>query len=631
MCGIIGGWWAKTTPNDLEIRAKEALRLLKHRGPNDEGWERYADPYGSVALGQTRLSIIDLSSAGHQPMHSPCGRYTLVFNGEIYNYRELRQCLQTLGHRFLSDSDTEVLLIAWKHWGKECLLKLDGMFAFVIYDNSLHTLTCVRDAFGIKPFFFDRGPSSFIFSSEQSALLALRGGRWRANWQRSYDYLVHGDYDSQENTFIEGIKHLMPGHLIEVDLTNWRTYSPQCWWRPSFQQTSQLSFPDAAQAVREQFLKNIRLHLRSDVPLGIALSGGIDSSAILCAIRYLEPDLPLSTFSYIASGSLYSEDAWVDKVNTFVGAKAHKVSASSSELFQDIDSMIQSQGEPFGSTSIYAQYRVFQLAREHGITVTLDGQGADELLAGYDGYPGYRLLSLLEQHEPLAAHNFAKAWSRWPGRTYRSAWMKVADIVLPNSIHTLARKQYGRNFTPSWLKMNLLEDAGISISAPRFKLNSVGKGIRVKEILANSLQLKGLPHLLRHGDRNSMAFSIESRVPFLTTEMAKLLLSLPENYLISNDGETKSIFRAAMKGIVPHEILNRRDKIGFVTPEKAWLSEMSTLARTWLSAGGDIPFMNIQQLLAQFDAITEGKVKFNWQVWRWINLVRWHQLFSVVF
>ncbi len=629
MCGIVGGWWG-TAPADLEGKAKRALLQLKHRGPDDDGYEISSEKNGVVLLGQTRLSIIDLTSAGHQPMLSACGRYVVVFNGEIYNYRELRSELRALGHTFRSDSDTEVLLTAWMHWREECLSKFEGMFAFVVLDKSAGTLTCARDAFGIKPFFYTQGPLSFLFASEQSALLTLRGETPRINWQRSYDYLVHGDYDSNEDTFIYGVNHLMPGHWLEVDLATGKVGQPECWWPQRRSPLAPLTFDQAVEAVRDQFLKNIRLHLRSDVALGVALSGGIDSSATVCAMRYVEPTMDINAFSYIAPDKRISEEQWVDKVVLDMSCKVHKVTATGEELLRDLDSMILAQGEPFGSTSIYAQYRVFQLARQSGVTVTLDGQGADELLAGYSGYPGHRLLSLLEEGRPWAAQKFAAQWSKWPGRSYKLAWMELGKIKLPNGLYAAARRRLGRDFAPRWLRTDLMQEAGINFSEQRPPLDSEYRTRRVTEALSRSLQYRGLPGLLRHGDRNSMAFSVESRVPFLTLPMADLLLSLPEDYLISSSGETKSVFRAAMREIVPDYILDRRDKIGFATPEQHWLLGMGDTLREWLSQSDEISFLDRKALLESFEAIVQGRAQFSWQLWRWVNFVRWQQLTGAV-
>lgn len=625
MCGIAGGFWRNAPPR-LDERMNLALATMRHRGPDDCGQEIFCSPFGAAVLGQTRLSVIDLSSRGHQPMPSEDGSLSIVFNGEVYNYRELREELRSLGHGFRSDCDTEVLLSAWAEWGEECLPRLEGMFAFAVHDRRRNRLTCVRDAFGIKPFFYSADAHRVVFASELRALLTLRDQPHRPDLQRAYEYLVHGDYDSRERTFVQDVHHLLPGSLLEIDLHSGQVTDQKRWWRAGAAQLSCLSFADAVEAVREKFLHSVKLHLRSDVPLGAALSGGIDSSAVVCAIRHVEPDIPIHTFSYIAEGNDLSEEKWVDLVNEVTGAKPHKVKASAGDLARDIDTIVAAQGEPFGSTSIYAQYRVFKLARENNITVTLDGQGADELFAGYHGYPGPRMLSLLENRRYSEMHGFAARWSDWPGRSYRQAWMHLGRSLLGNQTYAYGRKMLGRNFQPDWLKIELLRDAGVSFHEARPSLAAESKGRRLSEQLAHSLQVHGLPSLLRHGDRNSMAFSIESRVPFLTTSMAELALSLPEDYLISGAGETKRVFREAMRGIVPDAILDRRDKIGFATPERNWFMSISPMMREWLEDAAIVPFLDRHVLLNLFDSVIAGKAKFSWQLWRWVNYVRWYRL-----
>lgn len=623
MCGIVGGFWRYASVG-IEKRAAAALDLLSHRGPDDRGLEVLPCVNGTVMLGQRRLSIIDLSSGGHQPAHSADGTLAMVYNGEIYNYRELRDELRACGRVFTTQSDTEVLLAAWAEWGRDCLSRLQGMFAFVIYDSRREVLACVRDAFGIKPLFVHANGDEFLFASEQAALARLRSGAVRPDLQRAYDYLVHGDYDSSQRTFVEGVHHLLPGSLLEVDLRTGRQSGPDFWWRAPVTRISSLSFDQAVEATREQFLQNIRLHLRSDVPLGAALSGGVDSSAVVCAIRHVEPKIDIHTFSFVADNDALSEEKWIDLVNEAVGAKSYKVRAGASDLARDLDRLIETQGEPFGSTSIYAQYLVFQRAKAEGITVTLDGQGADELLAGYDGYPGQRMLSLLEGRNVTAMHRFARASAQWPGRSYRRTWLELGRVVLPDWAYARSRKVMGRDFRPSWLDVDMLERAGVIFGETRTPLSEAHRGRRVIEQLGFSLQDRGLPHLLRHGDRNAMAFSIESRVPFLTVPMAELLLGLPEDYLISDEGESKHVFRAAMRGIVPDAILDRRDKIGFTTPEREWLTALGPIARGWLADAENIPFVRHRNLTAAFDDVMSDRKCFSWQLWRWINYVRWY-------
>lgn len=624
MCGISGGWWLD--PSQAAKRLPLALKKIEHRGPDDMGYEIF--PFGGsvVSLGHTRLSIIDLSIAGHQPMHSHNGRWAIVFNGEIYNYKELRSELQNVGYSFCSDSDTEVLLAAWDQWGADCLQRLVGMFTFVVLDKKNATMTCVRDAFGIKPFFYFSDNGCFVFASELSALKELLPTKPQLNWQRSYDYLVHGDYDSTPDTFYIGVHNLPPGHLLIFNINTGCLSQIERWWRAQTKVRQDWSFNDAVELVREQFLQNIRLHLRSDVPIGAALSGGIDSSAVVCAMRNVEPDMPIHTFSFIAEGVDLSEEGWVDRVNEYVGAIPHKVRVTTKELIGDLDDMIQTQGEPFGSTSIYAQYRVYKLARENGVIVTLDGQGADEMLAGYIGYPGQRLRSLIETGQVSEAWKFWNNWAEWPGRNRILAAKYLVSEMADGGVYEVLRKLDGKHAVPNWINSGPLLENGVILHKPRYRPESQIKGRRVIDELALSLTKRGVASLLRHGDRNSMRFGIESRVPFLTIDLASLLLSMPEEFLISQQGETKHVFRAAMHGIVPDDVLNRRDKIGFATQEKDLLMGMAPTIREWLRQDLRLPFLNQARILEEFEEILVGKRPFTSQVWRWVNFVRWFGL-----
>lgn len=616
MCGILGGLFRDPT-DSLVHTFRNALDKLEHRGPDDRGFEIINTSANQLlALGQTRLSILDLSSAGHQPMTSQDGRVSIIYNGEIYNYKELRQDLQKNGYNFTSETDTEVLLNAFHCWNIDCLDKLTGMFAFCAYDHTEQKIILARDAFGIKPLFYTFNDDHFIFSSEINPVLDLLGSEPKPDLQTAYDYLIHGDYDSTDHTFFDGIMHLRPASYIEYNCKTNKLSSPKKWWLPNIHQNPTISFEEAVHKVKQIFLSNVKLHLRSDVPIGAALSGGVDSSAIVGAMRYLEPEMPIHTFSYIAKGSNKSEEKWIDIVNHSIGAIEHKVIATPDELMSDLDDLIKSQGEPFGTTSIYAQYRVFKLAKEKGITVTLDGQGADELLAGYFGYPAERLLSLIEKLSFINAIKFATRWSRFPDRSFIGIWMLFGKKMLPSSLFRIARKILGKEFTPKWLVQDYLNQANVKIHERRMPLSPNARHRRVFEQLVFSLQSRPLPSLLRHGDRNSMRFSIESRVPFLTTDFADYLYQLPENFLINDNGETKSVFREAMKGIVSDEILSRKDKIGFETNSENWKSYYISTIKEELK-DVTIFFINNNILITKLEFMSER------EVWRILNYIKW--------
>ena len=626
MCGIAGGWW-RNEPVGLEARLRDARNALVHRGPDDRGLVVHRGSEGTVALAHRRLSIIDLSAAGRQPMRSADGRYDIVLNGEIYNYKELREELKNQGRPFTTDTDTEVLLNAWAAWGEACLPRLTGMFAFVVYDGLKGALICARDAFGIKPFYYSLCPEAVAFASELPSLRLLVDSKGGVNLQRAYDYLVFGDYDHREESFFEGINQLMPGHILTMELSRKGTVPEvRRWYWPPVGENRDLSFQQAAEKARELFLKAVRLHMRSDVPLGAALSGGIDSSAIVCAMQRVEPDMPINTFSYVARGVPDDEEPWVDLVTRTTGAVSRKIVLSPSDLARDLDHMIRLQGEPFGGTSIYAQYGVFRLAAEHGIKVTLDGQGGDEMFAGYNGYPAARMGSMLDRRDLLSLAAFTYRWSKWPDRSLPLAGVYLGSVFVPRRLVPLALSLIGRHSKPDWINCDYLRERGVSIG-PALPLDDRPvRGRRLAGEMRTALAVNGLTSLLRHADRNSMCFSMESRVPFLTTELADFVLSLPEDYHVSPRGETKRLLRAAMRGIVPDAILDRRDKIGFATPEKDWLMAMTPMIRSWIHTTGDIPFLDERKLSDAFEAVVEGRTAFTWQVWRWINFARWHEL-----
>lgn len=628
MCGILGQFeTAATTGRSAGEHAKRALAALRHRGPDDQGLEIYPVGAGRLTLGHARLSIIDLSPGGHQPQHSSDGRYAIVFNGEIYNYRELRAELLGKGHAFRTDSDTEVLLAAWQHWGEASLARLVGMFAFVVYDRVDGSLTLVRDAFGIKPLYYHLSDDAFSFASELPALKALVRTPLMLDAQRAYDYLVFGDYDATPGTFFAGVQQLPPGHIVRLALAHGGLSDTRRWWWPSIEERSRVSFADAADTLREMFLDSIRLHLRSDVPLGAALSGGVDSSAVVCAMRQVEPEVPINTFSFIAPGTAIDEERWADVVNRHVGAIPHKVHVSPAELAADLDDMIRAQGEPFGGTSIYAQYRVFRLARERGVVVTLDGQGADELLAGYTGYPDAFVRSLMERGRGRRVPAFLRDWARWPGRGAKRAGLVLGASLTPKWLRGAARRIAGQDATPDWVSEPWLYAQDVVPAFPERAIPSQeGRGRRLVERLRTALTGSGLAALLRHGDRNSMRWSIESRVPFLTPAIAEFLLGLPEEYLLSMHGETKTVFRAAMRGLVPDQILDRREKIGFQTPEQEWLRLLRRDVSGWLEAADGLPLLHADRARHMVDEVFDGRRPFSAVVWRLMNYCRWAQL-----
>jgi len=633
MCGIAGLVLNGKQDNTTLQLIRNFKQSLFHRGPDNSGvFSKNLDINHSKSLHliHQRLSILDLSVAASQPMQSHDGRFCIIFNGEIYNYLELKEELKSKGYIFTSRSDTEVLLNAFIEWGTNALARLMGMFAFCIFDAKTNKLFLARDVFGIKPLYYTFTDQYFAFASEIPPLLKISGLRPQANLAATYSYL-HSNYtDHHPTTLFEGINQLLPSHYLEVSLDSIDDLRPQCFWQINLQNRSELSFEAASLKLRNLFLESIQLHLRSDVALGSALSGGIDSSAIVMAMRTVQGDsLDLHTFSYIPNQIEFSEENWINQINKASNAIAHKVSILPEDLIQDLNQLIATQGEPFGSTSIYAQYRVFQLAKEAGIKVMLDGQGADELLGGYRPYLAARLASLILQSQYNRAFRFLRRASQLSGVSTRYLLARTGGLLLPEQLQLFARYIVGRQSAPPWMNSEW-------VKAHRFtpmplRLNQQSDVLQ--EQLYRATTQVSLPQLLRYEDRNSMAHSIESRVPFLTPDLTEFIFSLPEEYLISSDGISKNIFRHAMRDIVPDTILDRRDKIGFATPEKFWMKQM----RPWFEevlkseTARSIPLLNINQMQIIFSKMIAGQLPLNSCIWRSVNLIRWAEFFNVNF
>jgi len=642
VCGIAGIFRCDRGTLDVAM-VQNISGTLGHRGPDDSGWlgwtgaatvhqARYPEVLQGawLALVHRRLAILDLSDAGWQPMATPDGRYHLVFNGEIYNYRELRLELEKLGYAFRSQSDTEVFLAAYAHWGCRALPRLVGMFAFAILDIQDRTLFLGRDFFGIKPLYYTYWQHGFAFASEITTLLELPGVRRRVNPQRLYHYLRFGLTDHGGETLFAEIAQLPAAHYLSVPLDAPQQRRPVRYWQVDMQQRCDLSFAAAAEKLRELFLDNVRLHLRSDVPVGAALSGGIDSAAIVMAMRHLQgPALPLHTFSYIADDAAVSEEAWVDLLSQTGQTVAHKVRLVPEEVVADLERLIAVQEEPFSSTSIYAQMRVFQLAREAGIKVMLDGQGADELLGGYRPYLAARLASLVRRGQWGEARRFLQCARALPG--VRGSWLlcRAAGLLVPTGLQEAVRRVVGEHLVPPWLHGPWFMQHGV-VPAPIWS----AAGVEIlREHLYQSVVENSLPMLLRYEDRNSMAFAIESRTPFLTPALAEFLFSLPEEYLIASDGTGKAVFRQAMRGMVPDPILERRDKIGFATPELCWLLALQPWADKLFRSemAHRIPALRLAVVQREWQAVLAGQRALHSRVWRWLNLISWAQHFEVSF
>ncbi len=631
MCGIAGLVTTRDDPDALDDLRK-ALARMTHRGPDDEGTLTFPHPPRSgplVALGNRRLRIIDLSEAGHQPMSSADGRFSLVFNGEIYNYRELKAELLREGHRFQSQSDTEVLLHAFVAWGQGALARLEGMFAIALLDRLERRLLLVRDEFGIKPLFYAQTSERLVFASEIGALLEFRGISRRAHPGRVFDYLNGGNSDHGADTLLAGVQQVPPAHLINISLDHPGPAEPERYWAPDVGERRELSFQAAADELRSLFLDSVRLHLRSDVPVGFALSGGLDSSAVLLAARrVLGLDAELHTFSFVPEDPSISEEQYQTVAASSAGAVSHQLRFDPADLARDFEHLVDIQGGPFASPTIYAQHRIFSLARESGIRVMLGGQGADELFAGYRRYVPARIASLVKQGSWLEALRFFRAAGASPGVDRRALALASIGYALPHKLHAAVRRRRRRVNRLDWISQEWFAGMGFAPEAP---WRPRGREA-MKDLLVHTIEQAHLQALMRYEDRNAMAFSIENRVPFLTPRLARFALSLPERFLISPEGEHKAVLRRAMSGLVPEEILTRRDKVGFAVPVVAWLGDLRPWVNATLARAADYPPLVPERLRAHWaTALLRRDLTAAFSVWRAIGFLTWADRFAVRF
>ena len=667
MCGIFGTIGAGITSRG----ALKTSALIRHRGPDDEGFlvaspgslDRYGGPDtpadvladGGVSapgavlaegqalsgaflmLGHRRLSIVDLSPAGHQPMVY-AGRYWMIYNGEVYNYRELRAELEAQGEVFASGTDSEVILAAYARWGPDCLRRFNGMWALAIYDRQEQTLFLARDRFGIKPLYLWNTGEAVHFASEIKAFTAAPDWRPRARMERVLEFLVWNVTDQDESTFFEGVTQLPAGHYCLIALSGLARgeelaaaegLRPVRWYEP--QPGPAVTGEAAARLVREVLEDSVRLRLRADVVVGSCLSGGLDSSAIVCLMsRQLQREDPSAAVKTITARSLdaqFDEGGYARTVIERTGAIATEVTPRPDGLFADLDRLVWHQDEPFVSTSIYAQWTVFKAAAEQGLTVMLDGQGADEIFGGYRGFFGAALAGHIRRGAIGAWLADVRALKSVAGFSpVRSAGYTLA-YLFPGAARAIGKLD-NRSFSDaSWIAQGHRHALGNDPSRRH--------GARVPGVAAMSLaqiRATNLPMLLHWEDRNSMAHSIEARVPFLDYRVVEAGLGLPDAEKVHR-GVGKSVVRRAMEGIVPDAVLERRDKMGFVTAEPLWATrDMAPQFRAEIAGAiATLPSVLAPRLLEQFDEVVAGTRPFDFRYWRAIVLARWARVFGVEF
>lgn len=637
MCGIAGIILKQRSALDIQEKIAAMTNAISHRGPDGEGFllaseqtaipcfdqlqENYkrkdlnyipttglknANPNAFLAFGHRRLSIIDVSETGHQPMCNKQGNNWIIFNGEIYNYIEIREELKKLDHIFVSESDTEVILQAYKQWGTACVERFNGMWAFCIYDTEKQVCFASRDRLGVKPFYYINTKDLFCFASEQKAFIKAGLIKAEINSTALHNYLINGLLETTTNNFFESINELMPGNNLvydvkkhDVKISNYYHLKDHITLK-----NDQLTESELIEKVSYAFENSVKLRLRSDVEVGTCLSGGIDSSALAVSISEITQQ-PLHCFTSVFRNNPINEEHFADTVAKKIKAKHFKVEPTLEGFLKEADDLIYSQDVPIWDTSTYAQYKVMELARQNKIKVVLDGQGADELFGGYHHH------FLAKWNNLFSTGNFISAMNEI------SASKKTIAFPLQFYLKEKAKQKnyFNKKHFNLFFKNDFLNSS--EIKNPSVYFNSVN------EQLVDDIYNTRLKSFLKCEDRCGMWHSVESRTPFADDiELMNLLFSFNGNKKIK-DGVSKYLLREAVKDKLPNEIYKRYDKKGFETPMNLWMKKIRPQILSEIKVS-NFDFVNYSDLeKSNSESAFHNKLLFKLFV-----LSRWKKLFN---
>jgi len=636
MCGI-GGIFSDN-PKNLSYINKMS-DIIRHRGPDDEGFSlvnletenisqfsgkdskvsnveiRDAE-FDSFQLGllHRRLSILDLSTAGHQPLLTNDSKLAITYNGEIYNFKEIKLELEKLGHKFSSQCDTEVILKSYVQWGINCVNKFRGMWAFAIIDLLSKKLFLSRDRFGIKPLYYTTDGSQFAFCSEVKGLLSLPYISSKANVNNLTQYLVYGANEIQSGLF-ENILELGQGENLEFDLST-NAISISKYYELS---ENKFSTINPAESFENALSESVRLHSISDVQIGACLSGGLDSSTLIRLLSEQLNQSNIKTFTSSFDNPIFDESNYAKEVvDSQKNVNGHHTFPSAKGLWESFDDLTWHQDLPIHSSSMYAQWEVMKLASKENIKVLINGQGADEILGGYYNFAGIYLLALgkkLQLIKFLRQRNLLK----------QNFTPNIDNALLRAIYYHLPNRFQGKFRSPQKISYQCLSTSAKSIAQTIPDLNRSDTnytGLSIKSITY------GLQDLLRYEDRSSMAYSIESRVPFLDHKLVETCLALPIDQKINN-GWTKSILRKINVNKLPSRIIWRKDKMGFLTPQQEWKNDLKTELDQYLNNCNIPEILDKQALLNFTDIDFNGDSSKLTEYWRMISVVKWFNIFDV--
>jgi len=632
MCGIAG----IVSQRGVDPATLVAMtQIISYRGPDGSGFAyarldreapvavfHHQEPMtlsstAAVGIGNRRLAILDISSAGDQPMQSIDGDLTITYNGEIYNYKELRFELEESGHEFRTHTDTEVILHAYRAWGPDCVQRFNGMWAFALWDRTRQMLFCSRDRFGVKPFYYAEFQGAFYFASEIKQILRAASPPRNANLKTVAHFLEWGLLDFSADTFFEEIHQLPGGHNLL--LVPAKSLSPEIrrYWELKTEPQLDLTDSEAEQQFSDLFRSSVEIRLRSDVPVGIALSGGLDSSSVLCQAKRIAPDSPFQTFSACFEERQLDEREYIQAALSRAGVIGHAAYPQESDFWKSLRSMIYHQDEPVGSPAAYPQWCVMAESRAKAVPVILGGQGGDESLCGYQKYHFFYLWHLLTHASPSFFRE-SYFWLKQGTKSYGN----------PGSILRYLPSPFSRRYS-------LIRRIGTLALAEQLPLiqPKIGHAHTIAERQKIDLVYSSIPALLHHEDRASMAHSVESRLPFLDYRLVEFSLRCSTNLKL-RDGWTKWLLRRSLIGLLPEKIRLRKTKLGFNTPEQKWLQDGMQNGHRNIWDGADLHMGRLldakkfQQECYKFVSCQLGALPSS-ILFRAISLEQWARVYSV--
>ncbi|HCE45619.1 MAG TPA: asparagine synthase (glutamine-hydrolyzing) [Lentisphaeria bacterium] len=597
-----------------------ALEIIRHRGPDGHGAMSFETPAGFLTLGHRRLAIIDLDERSNQPMQYENGNSWIVFNGEIYNYLELKKELSSLGCEFRTESDTEVILAAFRKWGRQCLSRFNGMFSFCIYDKKEGRLFLARDRFGIKPLYFWNNSDTFCAASEIKQFTCIPGFTPAANREKLYHFINSSDFDYDRETMWKNVFEIEPGHFAELNLGSWKPGSPfktEKWYDLDFDRTIEISYEDAVCEFRNLLKDSIRLRMRADVPVGFLLSGGLDSSSLVGLSTQIPRDAnaTLKTFSSCYENSPIDERKFINGMLDFSRASSSLHFPKPQEVPENLDRIIWHNDIPVRHGSPVPHWLLYKHIREDNDfrKVIIEGQGGDEILGGYIDFCWSFIFELLMAGKISSFSNEFSAFRAKDKFSLKIFMRKFGRMMFPETV------SYPAN--PAIIPESLIGSAPVPPIPIRREQPSVKDMHRAR--------MRILRYILHNVDRNSMSHSRETRVPFLDYRLAEFCVSLPSRHKLSS-GTTKRVLRSAVGGIVPDMIINRVDKQGYSSPMPSWLGkEISGFFKESVDEASKLPFANRKLVLLKAEDFHAGKSQFDPVLWNLITADKWIKMFKI--